>query len=119
MTTPEPVPYSWLSGYNLGLDSDFETAAWQSSGKHDTSGRGMSVWQDYVMGTCPTNVDDHLRATITFADGTPIVGWTPNLNTNGIERIYTVHGKTNLTDAAWMCPTNSGHRFFKVTVEMP
>ena len=43
----------------------------------------------------------------------------PNLNTNGEVRVYTVLGKTNLTDAAWVCPTNAAHRFFKVKVEMP
>ena len=32
--------------------------------------------------------------------------------------VYTVLGKTNLTDAAWVCPTNAAHRFFKVKVEM-
>ena len=49
----------------------------------------------------------------------PKVSWTPNLNSNAEMRVYTVLGKTNLTDAAWMCPTNSGHRFFKVKVELP
>ena len=49
----------------------------------------------------------------------PIVMRPPNLNTNGEMRMYTVLGKTNLTDVAWMCPTNSGHRFFKVKVELP
>ena len=47
------------------------------------------------------------------------VSWTPNLNTNGEVRVYTVMGKTNLTDAAWTCPTNAAHRFFKVKVELP
>jgi hypothetical protein len=28
------------------------------------------------------------------------VKWTPNLNTNDEVRVYTVMGKTNLTDAA-------------------
>lgn len=28
--------------------------------------------------------------------------------------VYTVLGKTNLTDAAWVCPTNAAHQFFKV-----
>ena len=45
--------------------------------------------------------------------------WSPNLNTNGEVRVYTVLGKMNLTDAAWMCPTNAAHRFFKMKVEMP
>ena len=47
--------------------------------------------------------------------------WVPDLNENGSksERLYKVYGKENLTDAAWAYPTNSLHRFFKVTVEMP
>ena len=119
LTTPEPVPYSWLTGYNLGLDSDFETAAKQVTGKVDATGRAMSVWQDYVTGTDPTNPDDTFYAMIAISNGMPCVTWTPNLNTNGEVRVYTVLGKTNLTDAAWVCPTNSAHRFFKVKVEMP
>ncbi|MBO7686669.1 MAG: leucine-rich repeat protein [Kiritimatiellae bacterium] len=119
LTTPEPVPYSWLTGYNLGLDSDFETAAKQTTGKVDAKGRAMSVWQDYVAGTDPTNPVDIFHAIITMSNDVPIVTWTPNLNTNGEVRVYTVMGKTNLTDAAWVCPTNAAHRFFKVKVEMP
>ena len=60
-----------------------------------------------------------LRAVISLSNDVPYVSWTPNLNTNGEVRVYTVMGKTNLTDAAWMCPTNAAHRFFKVKVEMP
>ena len=78
----------------------------------------MSVWQDYVAGD-PTNTMDFLRAVISFSNGMPCVTWSPNLNTNGNVRVYTVLGKTNLTDAAWVCPTNAAHRFFKVKVEMP
>ena len=119
LTTPDPVPYSWLSGYGLGLDSDFESAAKQSFGKTDSNGRAMQVWQDYVAGTDPTNTMDFLRAVISFSNGMPKVSWTPNLNSNAEMRVYTVLGKTNLTDVAWMCPTNSGHRFFKVKVALP
>jgi hypothetical protein len=49
----------------------------------------------------------------------PNVTWTPNLNTNGEVRVYKVWGKADLMDSAWTYPTNSAHRFFKVTVEMP
>ena len=118
LTTPEPVPYSWLRGYNLGLDSDFETAAKSLNGKN-TSGKAMSVWQDYVAGTDPTNVNSVFTAAIEMVDGLPHVTWSPNLNTNGEVRVYTIFGKTNLTDASWVCPTNAAHRFFKVKVEMP
>ena len=119
LTTPDPVPYAWLSGYGLGLDSDFETAARRTTGKVDASGRAMAVWQDYVAGTDPTNAASVFSAAIEMVDGIPQITWSPNLNTNGTERIYTIWGKTNLTDTEWMCPTNSGHRFFKVDVELP
>ena len=119
LTTPEPVPYSWLTGYGLGINTDFETAAKQQMGKLDANGRSMAVWQDYVAGTDPTNPNDYLRAMIAVSNDVPIVTWTPNLNSNGEVRVYTVMGKTNLTDAAWVCPTNSSHRFFKVKVELP
>lgn len=74
------------------------------------------AWQDYVAGTDPTNVTSAFTAS---KDGMSLVTWSPNLNSNGEVRVYTVLGKTNLTDAAWVCPTNAAHRFFKVKVEMP
>ena len=54
---------------------------------------------------------------IEFVDGVPQVTWSPNLNTNGIVRSYTIWGKENLTDAArwghraWMLahPSGSAH----------
>ena len=60
-----------------------------------------------------------LRTVIVFSNGVSVIIWSPNLNTNGNVRVYTLLGKTNLTDAAWVCPTNVAHRFFKVKVEMP
>ena len=46
----------------------------------------------------------------------------PGLNENGTksERRYKVYGSETLEDGGmWQYPTNSLHRFFKVTVEMP
>ena len=48
-------------------------------------------------GTDPTNPNDFLRAVISLTNDVPYVSWTPNLNTNGEVRVYTVMGKTNLT----------------------
>ena len=77
------------------------------------------VWECYVAGISPTNATEYFRTLIAISNGAPVITWTPNLNTNGEVRVYTVMGKTNLTDAAWICPTNSSHRFYKVKVEMP
>ena len=51
--------------------------------------------------------------------GVPYITWSPDLNTNGIERTYTIWGKADLKDAAWHSPTNAADRFFKATVELP
>ena len=65
----------------------------------------------------------HLYDTMTpqwgLTDGKPLVTWSPDLNTNGAARMYTVMGKENLTDALWQSSTNSTHRFFKVKVGVP
>ena len=119
LTTPEPVPYSWLDEYQLGVGTDYETAGNAASGKMQ-GGRALQVWQDYVAGTDPTNLASRFIAKIEMADSTPIVTWEPDLNTNGVIRTYKVYGKETLEGGGvWQYPTNSLHRFFKVTVEMP
>ena len=48
------------------------------------------------------------------------MAWEPDLNTNGVVRTYKVYGSETLENGGeWQYPTNSLHRFFKVTVEMP
>ena len=79
----------------------------------------LTVWQDYVAGTDPTNTASVFSAAIEMVDGIPQITWSPDLNSNGVERIYTIWGKESLTDAEWVAPTNAAHRFFKVTVELP
>ena len=80
----------------------------------------MSVWQDYVAGTDPMNTEDIFRAMIEIVDGVPHISWEPSLNRDGVERIYRILGKDDLADPdeEWS-PVRPGHRFFKVTVEMP
>ena len=120
LTSPEPVPYSWLRQYNLGVASgDFETAANAASGKVQ-GGAATSVWEEFVAGTDPTNAQSVFTAKIEMLDGAPIVTWDPNLNTNGVVRTYKVYGSETLENGGvWQYPTNSLHRFFRVTVEMP
>ena len=117
-TTPEPVPYSYF-------ETDYPTLLTEYGGDYEaaakaTAANGLNkVWECYVAGISPTNETAKFTAVIEMVDGLPHVTWLPNLNTNGEVRVYTVFGKTNLTDAAWVCPTNAAHRFFKVKVEMP
>ncbi len=112
-TTPVPVPYSWLDQYPilLGLaGGDYETAALA-----DVDGDGQTAWQEYVAGTEPTNLESVLRSLITVSNGESWVSWIPDL---GTARMYTVYGRTNLTEGIWGA-TNTGTRFFRVNVWMP
>lgn len=122
-TTPVPVPHVWLDAYPALLASaggDYELAGGMETGKRGPGGRAMHVWEDYLAGTDPMRTDEVFKSWIRMEDGRPVVEWTPDLNTNGVVRLYRIWGRTNLTDnVEWMCPTNSGHRFFKVTVELP
>ncbi len=75
---------------------------------------GYTILDSYIAGLTPTNSDSRLRADIQMVNNAAIITWEPNLDT----RVYTIYGKTNLTDKAWHSPTNEASRFFKVGVEM-
>ena len=130
-TTEVPVPYSWLRQYCPGISDEYEAYeywpgisdeydAYESAALGTATNGRNKVWECYVAGISPTNETAKFTAAIEMVDGVPQITWSPNLNTNGVERTYTIWGKTNLTDGVeWECPTNSAHRFFKVRVEMP
>ena len=120
LTTPEPVPYAWLDQYNLVVGTDYETVGNAASGKSQ-GGKATKIWEEYVVGTDPTNKNSRLEAQITMKDGNPVITWEPDLNAGGGNvRIYKVYGSETLNNGGdWQYPTNSLHRFFKVDVEMP
>ena len=98
---------------------DFEAAANAASGKLNC-GRPTEGWEEYVAGLDPTNALSVFTAKIEMRGDTPVVTWEPDLNTNGVVRTYKVYGSETLENGGeWQHPTNSLHRFFKVTVEMP
>ena len=126
LTTPEPVPYSWLSNRAASIlaahDGNYEAAAMA------TAANGANkVWECYVAGISPTNPAARFEAVIEIgADGKPAVTWTPDLNEGGTknERVYRVLGAKTL-GGGWDDVTNmadpdaEGYRFFKAMVEMP
>lgn len=75
---------------------------------------GYTILDSYIAGLTPTNSNSRLLADIHMVNNAAVITWEPNLDT----RVYTVYGKTNLTDRAWHSPTNEASRFFKVGVEM-
>ena len=116
--TVVPIPYGWLDSYGLLSGSDPEMAAKQLTGKRDGSGRFLTVEDDFIAGTDPTNESDVFSVSISMSNGFPVVEWRPNLNTNGVNRVYTIYGKATL-DEEWTIPTNALSHFFKVEVAMP
>lgn len=114
LTSKVPVPHDWLEYHGLVRENDYEAAAISVA----ANGRDK-VWECYVAGLDPTNATSEFMAIIAISNDVPYITWSPNLNTNGVVRKYTILGKESLTDNAEWAPTNSMHRFFKVRVEMP
>ena len=123
------VPIVWLESYpsiHEKADCDYSEALRLPSGKRDAAGRPMYVWQDYVMGTDPTDTNDVFQATISIENGEVEVSWSPQLPAaEAAKRVYTIYGSTELPssgDAEWTPipdgTDKSAYQFFKVGVEM-
>ena len=120
------VPCSWSANFQsfaTMYGDDFATALMKPTGKRDSQGNALFVWQDYVAGTDPTKEEDVFTASITFdGDGKPVVSYIPELSEpETAKRIYRTFGKVRLNDKDWT-PVPAGeetnYNFFKVTVEM-
>lgn len=117
--TPEPVPYTYFSVNYPSILSEYGDDH-EAAAKATAANGHNKIWECYVTGISPTNETAKFAAKIEMKDGAPVVTWKPNLNTNSIVRIYKVYGSETLENGGnWQYPTNSLHRFFKVTVEMP
>ena len=119
------VPDTWPSrfpSYTAKFGSDFTASLTKPTGKKDAAGNDLQVWQDYVAGTDPTDVNDVFRATITVSGNTPVVSWTPVLPAVEVaKRTYTILGRQSLLTGDWtVVPSGqeANYNFFKVTVKM-
>ena len=118
VTTPVPVPHSWLDGYPEALaahggNREAFASDWAANGRN-------RVWECYVAGMDPTLESDEFKVTaLSFEDGGVEVRWSPDLNENGTKsnRTYTVEGKPTMTND-WG-PRDPASRFFRVRVELP
>ena len=103
---------------------DFAAALFKTTGKVGADGRALTVLDDFISGTDPTDGDSKLQAKIEIgADGKPKVTWTPDLNEGSTkdERTYRVMGAKNLGDGWTEVPSGNeaDYNFFKVEVSMP
>ena len=120
------IPSDWAAQYPSFANKfgdDFGAAITKPSGKRDGAGNQMFVWQDFVAGTDPTNLDDVLLASITYdaQSNEPIISWSPELSVEeAAKRSYKIYGKVHLTDDNWILVNGNAaeFNFFKVTVEM-
>ncbi len=119
------VPETWAArfpSYAAKFGSDFTASLTKPTGKKDAAGNAMLVWQDYVAGTDPTDVNDLFRAEIRIVNGAPVVSWSPVLSASeAAKRTYTIYGRQSLLSGDWtVVPAGqeSNYNFFKVTVEM-
>ena len=119
------VPDTWPSrfpSYTAKFGSDFTASLTKPTGKKDAAGNDLQVWQDYVAGTDPTDVNDLFSATITMSGNTPVVSWTPALSaTEAAKRTYTILGRQSLLTGDWtVVPSGqeANYNFFKVRVKM-
>ena len=119
------IPETWAAqfpSYAAKFGNDFTASLTKPSGKKDSSGHDLQVWQDYVAGTDPTDVNDVFRATISMVGDEPVVSWEPVLSSaEAAKRTYKIYGRQSLYSGDWT-PVAAGHakdyNFFKVTVEM-
>ena len=115
-TTPQPVPYSWLTQHGLANDCDFEAAA------RKVGEKGVPAWSEYVAGTDPADPKSRFIATIDVQDGKVNLSWEPP---NPAERwaddtrFYSVLGAETLEgDVKWEPAETSRHHFFKIGIDV-
>ncbi len=105
-TSTHGTSYSWLIKYfpDAGLTLDTSDEVMQQyeekpTGKKDVHGNSLQYWQEYVMGTDPSDPNDVFKVvSIEMDSGKPAIKWHPNLNTNGpAQRVYTVLGSEELS----------------------
>ena len=119
------VPATWAANFPSYVEkfgSDFTASLTKPTGKKDVAGNSLQVWQDYVAGTDPTDVNDNFRAEIRIVGTTPVVSWEPVLSSaEAAKRTYTILGRQSLLSGNWeVVPEGQtgNYNFFKVTVEI-
>lgn len=98
------LPSEWYAMYGIAGASEDD----------DTDGDGLTNYEEYLVGSDPSNPESGFSLKLLWEDGSPTVVPSPFL---GDQRKYTIEGKVNMDDPKWVSPTNGTHRFFRATVD--
>lgn len=126
ISCPINIPTEWSEKFHKFAEcfgNDFQKALIMKTGKVDGAGKELLVWQDYVVGTDPTNPNDTFKISIVFVDAKPRLVMSPDLPPEEKSlRRYTVYGKRSLRDSSWTVIQDQDDlmefKFFKISVEM-
>lgn len=102
-----------ITGFREAFCNDAQTAAFLPTGKKNANGRMMTVFDDFVAGTDPLNLNSRLKVRIEMVAGKPVVSYEPNL---GDARWYTIYGSNDLIKWKAIGSDASDFRFFKCEV---
>jgi len=109
---------SWLQSVGAASGAGDKTSA--EIAASDPDGDGLTVEQEYVAGTDPTDPESKFTAKIEMVDGVPQITWEPDLRDDEQPRAYKTWGSKDLK--TWKevpAGKNGDYNFFKVSVEMP
>ena len=110
------VPREWLERHYPGQGGTAES--YESLAKTDSDGDGFQAWQEFLLGTDPTNAASCLSASVSVVGGVPVFGWGPsNANLPSLGFRYVPIGRAAMDDAEGWRPYEPSHRFFGVRVE--
>ena len=115
LKTPVPVPIEWLKAvYKLSNNANFEAAAQRYTGKIDPVLGPLQAWQEYVMGTDPSDFRSRFIVRIEpNGVGGFRLAWSPDKSNEHHE--YEIVGKRTLFDKDWTVipdPENPPEGFF-------
>lgn len=117
---------TWSEKYPTFADSygtEMATTILKPTGKLSSDGTALTVWDEYVSGTDPTDENSNFTATLTMENGEPKITWTPDLSEDQVPRVYTTYGCETIggdwKDMSTVAETDKhNYHFFKVSVKM-
>ena len=92
------TPEWWLYQSNPNWATNFNAAA-----LNDPTGKGMSVWQEYITGTNPTNASSLFALYVVCTNGQTLVS-LPTIATTAqyqLQRYYALDSSLNLSSSTW------------------